>query len=237
MQRQWYWHNKLRRRQGLPVDQFKQWLQQQDQTNEASLKQYQAVEGAGNASPENDVSQAAFSQLLNKTMPMTPEQIKSFKKAVDTTQRAVAVPANAPPKPMSSTLLVSLAPGEQPPAIKMSQGFISSLVFVDASGAAWPIQAYDLGNSQAFNVQWDKTSNILMIQPLQPYTYANLAVAFKGFISSGDVNVGARAVCGRLSSGCDSNGARAKQPRQHYWISIAQRCEPRFVRSFRWYST
>lgn len=163
------------------VDQFKQWLHEQDQKNQASLKQYQspaATEAQGSA--ENEVAKAAFSDLLGKTMPMTPEQIHDFKKAVDTTQRAVATPANAPPKPMSSTLLVSLAPGEQPPAIKMSQGFISSLVFVDASGAAWPIQAYDLGNSQAFNVQWDATSNVMMIQPLQAYTYANLAVRLKG---------------------------------------------------------
>ncbi len=163
------------------VDQFKQWLQQQDQKNEASLKRYQApTKGQESDSGESDVAKAAFSQLLGKTMPMTPDQIHDFKKAVDTTQRAVAIPANAPPKPMSSTLLVSLAPGEQPPAIKMSQGFISSLVFVDASGAAWPIQAYDLGNSQAFNVQWDKTTNVMMVQPLQPYTYANLAVRLKG---------------------------------------------------------
>lgn len=163
------------------VDQFKQWLQDQDKKNEASLKQYQVTAPSqGAAAVENDVAKAAFSELLGKTMPMTPDQIHDFKRAVDTTQRAVATPANAPPKPMSSTLLVSLAPGEQPPAIKMSQGFISSLVFVDASGAAWPIQAYDLGNSQAFNVQWDTTTNVMMIQPLQPYTYANLAVRLKG---------------------------------------------------------
>lgn len=163
------------------VDQFKQWLQQQDQKNAAALSQYQESGTVSSAvSNEDQVAQAAFSTLIKKTMPMTPDQIQDFKKAVDTTQRAVATPANAPPKPMSSTLLVSLAPGEQPPAIKMSQGFISSLVFVDASGAAWPIDAYDLGNSQAFNVQWDKTTNVMMIQALQPYTYANLAVRLKG---------------------------------------------------------
>ncbi len=166
---------------GSSVEQFKQWLQQQDQKNEASLKQYQApAKDSEKDAGESDIAKAAFSQLLGRTMPMTPDQIHAFKKAVDTTQRAVAIPANTPPKPMSSTLLVSLAPGEQPPAIKMSQGFISSLVFVDASGSAWPIQAYDLGNSQAFNVQWDKTTNVMMIQPLQPYTYANLAVRLKG---------------------------------------------------------
>lgn len=164
------------------VDQFKVWLDKQNQKNQEALQQVQTtVDGqSGTANAPGGVAQAAFNQVLAKAMPMTPDQIHEFKKAVDTTQRAVAVPANAPPKPISSTLLVSLAPGETPPAIKMSMGFISSLVFVDASGAAWPIQSYDLGNSQAFNMQWDKVSNILMIQPLQPYTYANLAVRLKG---------------------------------------------------------
>lgn len=164
------------------VDQFKVWLEQQNQKNQAALQQVQTpAEGPNGSAPAaNDIAQVAFNQALAKAMPMTPDQIHQFKKAVDTTQRAVAIPANTPPKPISSTLLVSLAPGETPPAIKMSMGFISSLVFVDASGAAWPIQSYDLGNSQAFNMQWDKTSNILMIQPLQPYTYANLAVRLKG---------------------------------------------------------
>lgn len=168
--------------QGSSVDQFKRWLEVQEQKNQKALQQAepttQSQPGADSAS--SSLNQAAFNQLLNKTMPMTPEQIHEFKKAVDTTQRAVAIPANTPPKPMSSTLMVSLAPGETPPAIKMSMGFISSLVFVDASGAPWPITAYDLGNSQAFNVQWEKKSNILMIQPLQPYTYANLVVQLKG---------------------------------------------------------
>jgi intracellular multiplication protein IcmK len=163
------------------VDQFKNWLQQQDQKNKMALQaQSSAALSSNAATGEDHIAAAAFNNLLKKTMPMTPDQIHEFKQAVDTTQRAVATPANAPPKPMSSTLLVSLAPGEQPPAIKMSQGFISSLVFVDASGAAWPIDAYDLGNSQAFNVQWDKTTNVMMIQPLQSYTYANLAVRLKG---------------------------------------------------------
>lgn len=165
------------------VEEFKHWLEVREQQNQVALQQAQPSQQnatSGNTSASNDVSQQAFNQLLGRTMPLTPDQIHAFKKAVDTTQRAAAIPANAPPKPISSTLLVSLAPGETPPAIKMSMGFISSLVLVDASGAPWPIVAYDLGNSQAFNVQWDKTSNILMIQPLQPYTYANLAIRLKG---------------------------------------------------------
>ena len=164
------------------VDEFKHWLEVREQQNQIALQQAQSSgsNNEGASAADNSLAQQAFNQVLAKTMPLTPDQIHAFKKSMDTVQRAVAVPANLPPKPVSSTLMVSLAPGETPPAIKMSMGFISSLVLVDASGAPWPIVAYDLGNSQAFNVQWDKKSNILMIQPLQPYTYANLAIQLKG---------------------------------------------------------
>ena len=74
---------------------------------------------------------------------------------------------------------MNLAPGSTPPVVRLSAGFVSSLVFLDSSGAPWPIQSYDLGNPQAFNVQWDKVSNTLMIQASSIYTYGNLAVTLK----------------------------------------------------------
>ena len=64
--------------------------------------------------------------------------------------------------------------------IRLSQGFVSSLVFLDSTGAPWPISAYDLGDPAAVNIQWDKTSNTLMIQAKQLYTYGNLAVRLRG---------------------------------------------------------
>ena len=60
--------------------------------------------------------------------------------------------------------------------IRRSRGFVSSLVFVDATGAPWPIEAYDLGDPKAFNIQWNKKSNTLMVQAMSAYNYGNLAV-------------------------------------------------------------
>src|SRR5574337_55337 len=93
-----------------------------------------------------------------------------------TTQFAAETPPSTPPRPVASSKFVSLAPGTTPPVVRLSQGFVSSLVFVDSTGAPWPIQAYDLGNPSAFNIQWDKKSNTLMIQATKQYTYGNLAV-------------------------------------------------------------
>jgi intracellular multiplication protein IcmK len=76
--------------------------------------------------------------------------------------------------------MVNLAPGTAPPAIRLAQGYISSLVFVDSTGAPWPIAAFDNGDPKAFNIQWEAKSNILLIQAQKPYTYGNMAIRLKG---------------------------------------------------------
>lgn len=122
----------------------------------------------------------AFSDVANQAFPLTPEQIKTLNDMLDETKRAQsAAPHDSPPMPTSSSLIVNLAPGATPPVVRLSNGFVSSLVFVDSSGAPWPIEAYDLGNPTAFNIQWNKDGNTLMVQALSSYTYGNLAVKLK----------------------------------------------------------
>lgn len=125
---------------------------------------------------EEAIDEAAFRATLKETFPLSPEQIVRLRKAYNATRLAESTEAATPPKPIATSQLVNLAPGSTPPVIRLSQGFVSSLVFLDSTGAPWPIAAYDLGNPQAFNIQWDKTSNTLMIQASKVYTYGNLAV-------------------------------------------------------------
>ena len=169
------------------VAQFQQWLREQDAQNQqavanAASSQETAVvdSNAQNSAGESDISQQAFSELKKQTMPLSLAQMEEFKQLVQNSDRVSQGSTGTPPKPVSSTLVVNLAPGATPPAVRLSQGFISSLVFVDSSGAPWPIEAIDLGNPTAFKLQWDSVSNIIMIQPLETYTYANLALRLKG---------------------------------------------------------
>lgn len=119
----------------------------------------------------------AFQSVSNQAFPLTPQQIQTLNNMLDDTQRAqAAAPYNAPPMPTSTSLVVDLDPGATPPVIRLSRGFVSSLVFVDSTGAPWPIEAYDLGNPSAFNIKWDAKSNTLMVQATATYTYGNLAV-------------------------------------------------------------
>lgn len=126
------------------------------------------------------IDNKAFKDMARSLYPLNPEQIVRLKQIYQTSEYAQASTPGTPPKPTATSQFVNLSPGSTPPVIRLSQGFVSSLVFLDSTGAPWPISAYDLGDPGAFNIQWDKTSNTLMIQALKLYNYGNLAVRLRG---------------------------------------------------------
>lgn len=126
------------------------------------------------------INEKAFESVTRTLFPLTPEQIIRLKQMYNTSEFAQASTAGTPPKPTATSQFVNLSPGSTPPVIRLSQGFVSSLVFLDSTGAPWPISAYDLGDPASFNIQWDKTSNTLMIQAIKMYNYGNLAVRLRG---------------------------------------------------------
>lgn len=126
--------------------------------------------------PPTEDQQKAFNLLLREKIPLSTDQVIQLRQQVDLSQRAAAVPPNIPPKPVSTTLMINLAPGATPPPIRLAQGYVSSLVFVDSTGAPWPIAAYEIGNPKATNIQWDGKSNILLLQAVSPYSDGNLVI-------------------------------------------------------------
>lgn len=144
--------------------------------NQGSSAHDKATEDEHLTNKQPTIRDEAFKQLLNKTLPLRPEQIIELRKELDKSQQAVQTPANTPPQPMSSTLTVDLSPGATPPVVRLATGFVTSIVFVDATGQSWPVIDYSLGNPKNFNIQWDKKTNSLFIQSTAAYVTANLAV-------------------------------------------------------------
>ncbi|HVV69310.1 MAG TPA: DotH/IcmK family type IV secretion protein [Gammaproteobacteria bacterium] len=122
----------------------------------------------------------AFARVTNSALPLTPTQIQLLRSLYDATQRAAAVFPGVPPRPTSNSIAVNLSPGATPPVIRLGAGFVTSLVFVDSTGSPWPIESYSLGNPAAFNIQWDKKSNILLVQAIAAHRIGNLAVILRG---------------------------------------------------------
>jgi intracellular multiplication protein IcmK len=130
--------------------------------------------------PPNEDANAAFEAMMQQNMPLSPEQVVKMHQRIDLSQRASAITPNIPPKSVSSTIMVNLAPGATPPAVRLSQGYVSSLVFIDSTGTPWPIASFDVGNPKAVNMQWDGKSNILLIQAVAPYTSGDIVVRLVG---------------------------------------------------------
>jgi intracellular multiplication protein IcmK len=132
------------------------------------------------AAPPNEEAEAAFNAMMQQNMPLTPQQVVKLKQLIDQSQRAAAMPANVPPKPVSSTLMVNLAPGATPPAIRLAQGYVTSLVFVDSTGQPWPVASYDIGDPRTTSIQWDGKSNVVLIQASAPYGDSDLVIRLVG---------------------------------------------------------
>ncbi|MAJ82507.1 MAG: type IV secretion protein IcmK [Legionellales bacterium] len=128
----------------------------------------------------------AFDKLPTTLFPLTPEQIKVLRDLFVESKQAAAYTQPVPTRPTSSALVVDLTPGATPPVIRLGAGYVTSLIFLDAAGEAWPIKGYDIGNPTAFNVLQptaggsETGGNTLLIQSNTMFKDGNLAVILKG---------------------------------------------------------
>lgn len=160
----------------------------------------------------NDLRTQAFGKMITNTLPLSPSQIRMLRNMYDATQQAAVTYPGVPPRPTASSLAVNLSPGATPPVVRLGAGFVTSLVFVDATGAPWPIDSYSLGNPTAFNIQWDRKSNILLIQAISAHRIGNLAVLLKGLNTPVmvDLNPGQAAMDVRVDLRIPGFGPQAK---------------------------
>jgi intracellular multiplication protein IcmK len=143
----------------------------------------QAILDSAPTLPTSADANTAFNALLQQNMPLTPQQVIKLRQLLDISQRAAATPATVPPKPVSTTIIMNLAPGTTPPAIRLAKGYVTSLVFVDSTGAPWPIAGYYIGDPKATNIQWDSKSNILLMQAASPYSNGDIVVRLVGLMT------------------------------------------------------
>ncbi len=130
--------------------------------------------------PPSDDAVTAFDAMMQQNMPLSPQQVVKLRQQIDTAQRAASITPVIPPKPVSTTIMVNLAPGTTPPAIRLAQGYVTSLVFVDSTGSPWPISQFDIGNPKTVTLQWDGKSNIILIQAISPYSSGDMVVRLVG---------------------------------------------------------
>lgn len=129
----------------------------------------------------------AFKDIETTLSPMSEEQMHSIKKLYRRVNKQSVLREDVAPTPVFSSMIVDLQPGSSPAAVRVAPGYVSSLLFVDSTGAPWPIRAYDVGDPSAFNIVWnnsddDETSltNTILIQAMSLYKDGNLVVMLQG---------------------------------------------------------
>jgi len=118
---------------------------------------------------------------------LTPEQFDRLKRIYLERERQKAIPYVSPAKPITRTMFVSLDPGVSPPALRLTRGQQTSIVFSDVSGQPWFIENVSM-NRQLFSdgrqgqqgAAQQQPTNVLTIEPLAPAAYGNVTVTLRG---------------------------------------------------------
>lgn len=134
-----------------------------------------SVEDLQRAFGRQGLSDEDLIRSMSATTPLSPDQIRSVRRYVDSIRQATSEPPGPPAKAMVSSRTVSLEPGEMPSVIRMQNGTVTSLIFQDATGAPWPVQKVTTGNAD-WTVDHPAGSNIVMLSPKIEYTHSNISI-------------------------------------------------------------
>lgn len=138
-----------------------------------------AVDPLATGHEMSDAKIEGFNQAVDQAFPMTPEMIKRYREIVAENERAAQ--ERPEPEESTSTTLISLEPGEPAPLLKVSPSIASVIGFYDATGAAWPISQYVLGDNESFEaLHLGEKSNNIVLTPGSRIGFTNLVVALEG---------------------------------------------------------
>lgn len=131
------------------------------------------------------IESQAFDGLVQETMPLTPDQIREYRRLMDAREKAAAELPNFMPDQVTTSGIIDLRPGMSSPVVRVFPGYISNIVFQDEAGR--PVLIKDLadptqGGQQVFTVDWLKegTSHALRISPNSTYARGNISVTLDG---------------------------------------------------------
>lgn len=162
-----------------------------------------------------------YEQASRDISPLTNDQIRELRNQLDGTRQARAYqPVRGLPR--ISSISLDLSPGASPPIVRTLPSETSTVVFLDATGSAWPLAAAPrVSEPRYFYVEWLQGTSSVIISALSPYETGNLVVFLQGFstpivlkLSSGetDSSNSDRIVDYRLDLRVPARGPNASAP-------------------------
>jgi len=123
--------------------------------------------------------QQAFDAALEGLLPLRPEEIRVLLERFDRTQESVETPVYPNPKPEVVVQNISLDPGAAPAVIKLAYGHVTTVNFLDSSGAPWPVQDISwAGNFEIIQTDQDpeRFTHMFRISPQSEFAYGNMSI-------------------------------------------------------------
>ncbi|WP_081064208.1 DotH/IcmK family type IV secretion protein [Burkholderia vietnamiensis] len=132
------------------------------------------------------IKEQAYSEVADETSPLSPAEIRALRRKLDSAERAAAAPPRFTPKPVSSSITVSLAPDASIPVVRLFSNYETNLIFVDQAGN--PLKILRKSIPDQINVDSDgkdkdapsQLSNLLTLSPKQTYVSGNVSVSLEG---------------------------------------------------------
>ena len=112
--------------------------------------------------------------------PLKPSEIRALRDQFEDVRRANAYqPLKAVPK--ISSLSVDLSPGSALPILRVLPGEMSTIVFVDATGAPWPLAAAPrVSDSTLFDVEWLEGTPSVVVSAMTTFQDGIITVFLQG---------------------------------------------------------
>lgn len=112
--------------------------------------------------------------------PFTNHEVVKLRQQLDALRKAKAFrPVRTTPR--ISSVSVDLSPGAAPPIVRVLPGEMSTLVFIDATGAPWPLAASPrVSDTRYFDVEWLEGSQTIVVSALSTYEEGNLVIFLQG---------------------------------------------------------
>lgn len=141
--------------------------QRQPQTEQAGQ---QETEGEKNAK-----------DFADQKYPLSDDDVRAVKKKLDGLRRAFDEPVNyPPPRPVTSTITIDLAPGATPPLVRPARREGSTISFIDTTGKPWPIFNHINHAGDLFEVSRPiPNGHIMCVTPQGNYGQGNITVLLK----------------------------------------------------------
>lgn len=123
---------------------------------------------------------SSYDQAKDMVSPLTPEETKNLKKYYDETRAAKYYePTNTVPR--ISSVTADLSAGAALPVLRTMPNETSTLVFIDSTGAPWPLAAIPrVSNPAAFDVEWLADSASVIVSAKNSFQKGNLTVFLHG---------------------------------------------------------